>query len=135
MDLIGFIVNPPDQLRMLPDGDNFRLFGALLLDFIWRKRNLILYGSFSLGDSKSMADDVKLLEKIFEKFENSFLLDKQIPNSDKPNVAICWKAPPSSVNKLNLYAPFFENSSCIAIVARDSSYMLLGLWSRIVLFQ
>jgi ribonuclease HI len=106
-------VDPPDELNINnSDKSAFTLYGSLILDQIWKVRNLKVYEGTEV-------EIVKLMRNLANLDREHFML-KGFYSSSMPRVRnACWQKPLGEEMKLNCDAAMGCDFSTIAIVARD----------------
>ena len=111
--MIELFLDPPSSLQLVKEQrDEFLLFGALTLDFIWMWRNKAIH-------ERSLPVEVqvsKSLNKLFlEHWRSNVLVLTRVPTRSSAR----WCCPNQGMLKLNYDAAVGDLSSCMAIVAKD----------------
>jgi hypothetical protein len=112
---VDFVVRPPHDLFLdKSQQDQFTLYAALLIDYVWSLRNKVVHG----GDKPNRDDLGRGLWNRF--FEHWSMLSKsdKIPSSYLKE-DIHWMRPVRNGIKLNCDAAVGVNGSVVAGIARD----------------
>uniref|UniRef100_A0A2N9I2Q1 CCHC-type domain-containing protein n=1 Tax=Fagus sylvatica TaxID=28930 RepID=A0A2N9I2Q1_FAGSY len=112
-DLIKAVIFPPEDVKAISGGERkFMLLGAIILDVIWKSRNLKVHEN-------------KVIEvgRALRSIQASFCehgLGHSKPNVSNSSVFVTrWEKPGRGVIKLNFDAAIGMDFSYVAVVARD----------------
>ena len=112
-ELIDFILNPPfNLLARSEESKSFSVYGALILDAIWKLRNQVFFEK----KNTQLEDLLRIFNKLFLEHSESMQ-----DNFSRNNIRIptLWSNPARGQVKLNRDAPVGPNHSVIVVVARD----------------
>ena len=122
--LVEFIINPPKSLLVDQEQRScFTLYGALLMDLIWKMTNKVVHE----GQTVSIADLRRGIIRLF--FERlSMVKDMTLKLNNRHNPR--WSKPNQGCIKINCDAAIGNSHSVLAIVARDWRGNLLFAHSK-----
>jgi len=111
-NLIELLLSPPIGLATVFNSEAFLLYGILILEQLWRSRNLVLFEGASLDFGRS-------LQLIKRRFQEYWEVKPVVSSNPSPQRAATWSNPKKGVIKINCDAASGCDRSYIAIVARD----------------
>ena len=98
---------------------------ALTLKEIWYIRNAVIH-------QKGTTDLKASIGRIGEKFKECTRVFSHPQNSKMVQPVIHWSPPPSEFIKLNVDAAIAQNTSALAVVAKNEQGAVLMAWSKIM---
>ena len=124
-DIIKIILEPPESSCQAHDQWMVSLKMALTLEEIWYIHNTIIHqkGPFDIQAS---------IGRIGEKFKEYSRVFSLPQNSLMAQPKIRWSPPPTNFVKLNVDAAIAQNSSAIAVVARNEQGAVLMARSKML---
>ncbi|KAK4476788.1 hypothetical protein RD792_015948 [Penstemon davidsonii] len=121
--LIGFLILILDSKSRLFPGEldclEFLIFAAILMEFIWARRNQIVHGKPIIEFDKFL----KLVEAISA--EHFFAQKLWITSSKAPSYSIVWSPPRPNGIKVNSDASFKNGLAAFAVIIRNSNGSIL----------
>ena len=124
-DIIKLILEPPKTSCQTQDRWLVSLKMALTLKEIWYIRNVVIH-------QKGTTDLKASIGRIGEKFKECTRVFSHPQNSKMAQPMIRWSPPPPEFIKLNVDAAIAQNTSALAVVARNEQGAILMAWSKIM---
>ena len=124
-DIIKLILEPPETSCQAQDCWLVSLKMALTLKEIWYIRNAVIHQKGTTNLKASIG-------RIGEKFKECTRVFSHPQNSKMAQLVIRWSPPPPKFIKLNVDAAIAQNTSALAVVARNEQGAVLMAWSKIM---
>ncbi|KAH7546347.1 hypothetical protein FEM48_Zijuj01G0191100 [Ziziphus jujuba var. spinosa] len=126
VDYLNFILKSVYNSLKMEKKKEFTLFGALIIEFVWRKRNQFVFKNETLDPTH---DINTLNSRAKELFVAAGPVQKLAPRAQVSSNAN-WKPPQHDFIKLNFDASIKQDVSAIGLVARDHWGNAIKMWSK-----
>ena len=123
-DIIKLIIEPPETICQAHYLWLVSLKMVLTLEEIWCIRNAVIH-------QKGPIDLLASIGRIREKFKECTIVFSY-PRTSMVQPVIRWSPPPLEFIKLNVAAAIAQNTSALAVVARNEQGVVLKAWSKIM---
>ncbi|XP_075636613.1 uncharacterized protein LOC142608832 [Castanea sativa] len=124
-DVVNIVLNPPNALYNAGEQWKVSLTMAATLEEIWYLRNSVLHSNSPLDLHVS----VQLIQRRCQEYMAVCPISPTQPVPQDPSR---WTPPPPGCIKLNVDAALSSSKAAVAVVARECSGHICGVWAKTI---
>ena len=124
-DIVNMVLNPPNVLCNSWEQWKVSLTMASTLEEIWYLRNSVLH-------SKSPLELHVSIQWIQRRCQEYMVTCPLSPSQPVPHDPTRWAPPPPGCIKLNVDAALLSSKAAVAVVARECSGAVCGVWAKTI---